>query len=220
MRHVRATDVEGPGDIVRIGDHQRIGALPRDLGHDLRQLVLGRLAGIAQVMQRHRTERRGGAVLPDRIDRIAFDRDQLGAGLGAGFREPLDALGGVQPGIEAEPEARRQVLFDPGAGRGLDDIDHSEQGGVSLRRRLQRVAPVCEQHRAVGQHDGKAGRASEAGDIGQPFLARGHIFVLVAVGARQHEAVEVTLLQFGAQGGHPRRGVGGVRRLFKGLELG
>ena len=40
--HVRAADIEGPGDRMRIGDHERVGLELLDLGADARELVLGR----------------------------------------------------------------------------------------------------------------------------------------------------------------------------------
>mgnify|MGYP003694135355 CR=1 FL=1 len=76
MGDVGAADVEGPGDGVRIGDDQRVGAQLADLGADARELVVRRLAGEAQVMQRDRAERRRRAVGPDRVDQVGLDRDQ------------------------------------------------------------------------------------------------------------------------------------------------
>ena len=42
VRHVRAADVEGPGDRVRIGHHQRVGLELCDLGADQREFCLPR----------------------------------------------------------------------------------------------------------------------------------------------------------------------------------
>ena len=84
VRDIGAADVEGPGDRVRIGDDQRVGLELGDLGPDGRELGLGGLAGKTHVVQRHRAERRGRAVLPQLVDRIGVDRDQRGAGIGAG----------------------------------------------------------------------------------------------------------------------------------------
>ena len=71
-------------------------------------------------------------------------------------------------------------------------------------RDLQRVAAVDEQHRPLHQHDGGAGGAGKAGEPGEPLLARRHIFVLVAVGARNDQAGQAAPRQFGAQRGNAR----------------
>ena len=43
------------------------------------------------------------------------------------------------------------------------------------------------------------GRAGEAGEPDQPRLAGGHVFALMAVGARHDEAVELAAFEFRAQ---------------------
>ena len=80
-----------------------------------------------------------------------------------------------------------------------------EEFRIDLRRRLHGVAAVHEQRRALGQHDGGARRAGEAGEPGQPFLAGRQVFVLLAVGARHHESVQPAPLKLGAQGSNARR---------------
>ena len=57
--------------------------------------------------------RRGGALLPDRVDRIALDRHQLRARLGAGGLQPFDCRRRVQPRVESEAVAGLQFLRDP-----------------------------------------------------------------------------------------------------------
>ncbi len=88
-----------------------------------------------------------------------------------------------------------------------------EQRHVDLVAHLQQIAAVDEDDGAVGQYDGGAGRAREAGEPDEPFLGRRHIFVLMAVGARHDEAVEAAALQLGAQ----RRKTAGARRPFAGI---
>ncbi len=100
----------------------------------------------------------------------------------------------------------------------------ANSGAVDLLARLQRVAAVDEQHRALHQHDRGAGRAGEAGEPGEPLLARRHVFVLVAVGARHDEAGQSAARQLGAQrrdARRARRALGAiVERLEPGLEHG
>ena len=107
---------------------------------------------------------------------------------------------GVQPGIVAELGAALEILLEPLVGRVVDQMLDGKDLRIGLRRRLHGVAAVDEQHRALGQHDRNAGRAGEAGEPGEALFARRQIFVLLAVGARHHEAVEPAALEFGAQG--------------------
>ena len=65
-----------------------------------------------------------------------------------------------------------------------------EDVGVDLIAHLQRIAPVDEDHGAVGEHDRDAGRTGEAGEPGEALFRRRQIFVLIAVGARDDEAGE------------------------------
>ena len=90
---------------------------------------------------------------------------------------------------------------------------------IDLVARLQGVAAVHEQHRAVGKHDRAAGRAGEAGEPGQALLRRRDIFVLMRVGARQDEAGEPARLQIGAQRREPRGGLRAGGGVVEGLEL-
>ena len=86
--------------------------------------------------------------------------------------------------------------------------------------RLHGVAAVDEQHRALVQHDGGTGRAGKAGEPGEPRLARRQIFILLAVGARDHEAIEPAAVELGAQGGDAGRACRALARILEGLETG
>ena len=157
------------------------------------------------------TGRRRRTVAPQGVDRIAIDRDEFGAGAGAGLAQLLDAVACVQPRIVAEPRARFQVLRQPLVGRVLDQMLDGEDALVDLRIGLHGVAAVDEHGGLVVQHDRGAGRAGEAGEPGEPLFARRQIFVLLAVGARHDEAVEPAALEFGAQGRDAGRALARVR---------
>lgn len=101
MGNVGAADVEGPGHRMAVGQHQRIDPKLVDLGPDLRDLRGLGDPRILQAVDSDRGERRLRPVLPDRIDRIAVDGDQLGAGLGAGRGEALGCRRSVQPRIKS-----------------------------------------------------------------------------------------------------------------------
>ena len=170
----------------------------------LRRCLAG-LAGELDGMRQHRRERRRRAVGPHRVDRVLLDRHEAAAGALRGAREALVAVDGMQPRIEAELAALGQIGGDPGLGRFLGDLVRHEGVGIDLAAHRQRVAAVDEDRGRVGQHDGEAGRAAEAGQPGQALRAARHVFALMLVGARHDEAVEAAPLQLGAQGGQPRR---------------
>jgi len=147
VRDIGAPHVEGPGRRMRIGNHDGVGA----------QLVFGALAGEAHIVQRHRAERRRRPVAPDRIDQVGLDSDQRHARAGGGFAEPFRVFHRVQPGIVAEAVAAREILLDPTVGRSVDEMLDGEQCRVDLLLRLQCIAAIDEQHRAIHQHEGGAG---------------------------------------------------------------
>jgi hypothetical protein len=190
VRHVAAADVEQPRHILRIGHHQRVGGDLFHFGMHALELVRSRLAGIAQLVRHHGAERRLRPVGPDGIDRIVFDRDQHGARRCAGLGKPLGAFDRMQPRRIAEFGSGRQIVFDPQRRRRFDHVRDGKNRAVDFLLHLHLIAAVDEDHRAVGEHDGDAGRAGEAGEPSQLLGARRHIFVLKAVGVRHDEAVE------------------------------
>ena len=173
MRDVGAADVEGPGHRMRIRQHQRIGAELCDLAADAPELVGLRFAGELRAVNRDRAERRGGALGPHRIERIAVDRDQFGAGLGAGRRQPLGCRRSVQPWIKSEAVAGHEVLCQPGFRRRLDQRLDAPGLAVDLFGRLQGVAAVDENRGLLGQHDRQSGRSGKAGQPRQPLFGSG-----------------------------------------------
>ena len=140
-------------------------------------------------------------VAPHGVDGIGIDRHEVAAGALAGAGEAVVAVDGHQPGIEAELAALGQVLGDPRLGRFLGDLVRHEGVGIDLGAHRQRVAAVDEDRRAIGQHDGEAGRAAEAGEPREPLRAPRHVLALMLVGARHDEAVEAALPELGAQRG-------------------
>jgi hypothetical protein len=173
-----------------IRQHQRVAAELVHLAFDARQLVGLRFPRELQAVQRDLRERRGRALGPDRIDRILLDRDQFGAGLGAGGRQALGRSGRMQPGIVAEPVARLQVLRQPAFRRRVDQRFDRPGLAIDLLCGLQGVATIDEHGRRVGEHDREASRAGEAGEPGQPLGGRRNVFPQVLVGARDDEAGE------------------------------
>ena len=220
MRHVGAADVEGPGHVLRIRHHQHIGAQFDEFGADARELVGGALAGEVEVAQRHASRRRGRALAPQPIDRVAVDRHQFGAGRGAGAAQSVGILGRVQPGIVAELGAALEIWLEPSLGRVVHQMRDGENTGVDLVGRLHGIAAVDEQRGALVEHDRRPGRAGKAGEPSQPLLAGRQIFVLLAVGARHDETIKSAPLQLGAQGSDACRRRRALARIVEGLEAG
>jgi hypothetical protein len=74
----------------------------------------------------------------------------------------------------------------------MHDLDHA---GIGLVARLQRIAPVNEQDRAVGKHNGAARRSGESCQPRQALFAGRQVLVLLAVGVRDDKAFEAAFVQ-------------------------
>ena len=122
MSDIGAANVERPGDVLRIGDQQRVGAQLRNLGADPFELVRCCLTRELGVAQTDRAGRRGWTILPQRVDGIAVDGDELGAGSRAGLLQSFGLLAGVQPRIVCELGAALEVVGDPLIGRTLHQM--------------------------------------------------------------------------------------------------
>ena len=95
-----------------------------------------------------------------------------------------------------------------------------EDRGVDLLGRLQGIASVDEDRGAVGQHHGDPGRAGEAGQPCQPLIRRRHVFILVAIGTGNDEAVEPAACELGTQGRNPAGDRRALAAVFERLEAG
>ena len=173
-------------------------------------------------MHGDRAKRRRRALGPYRIQRVAIDRDQFRAGLGAGSSQPFGGGRGMQPGIEAEAVAGGEMLRQPGFRRRIDQRLDAPGLGVDLFCRLQRIAAIDEHGGRLRQHDRLAGGTGKAGQPGQPLVRRRDIFVLLLVGAGNHESGQIAPRQFLAEGRQPRgqrhAGFGFLECLEKGFE--
>src|SRR5262249_12381716 len=79
---------------------------------------------------------------------------------------------------------------------------------------------VDEQHRALGENDGGAGRSGEAGEPGKPLLVRRQIFILMAISVGHYEAVKPPPCKFSPQGREASSGFRRLRGVVESLELG
>jgi hypothetical protein len=71
-------------------------------------------------MDRHQAKGGRRAFGPHRIERVAVDRDQFGAGLGAGRGQSLGCRRSVQPWVKTEAVASDEMLNQPVFRRRID----------------------------------------------------------------------------------------------------
>ena len=171
-------------------------------------------------MNGNRAERRGRALGPHRIQRVAVDRDQLRARLGAGGGQTLGCRGSVQPRVKTEAVAGREMLGQPVFRRRIGQRLDMPGLAVDLLGGLQRIAAIDENGGLARQDDGHAGRAGEAGQPGQPLFGGRDIFVLLLIGARNHESRQLPPCQLLAEGGQPCGQRHAAFGFFECLEMG
>jgi hypothetical protein len=112
------------------------------------------------------------------------------------------------------------VPFQPAFRRRIDQRLDLPGLEVDLLCRLQRVAAIDEHRRLARQHHRHAGRSGKAGQPGKPLFGRRDIFVLLLIGAGNHESGELAPRQLLAECGQPRTQRHAAFRLLKGLEVG
>ena len=178
------------------GEQGHLGALGGDNGADAVAPRLAGLAGIFHGLRQYGRQRGRRPIAPHGVERIEVERHEAAAGASAGTGVAFLAIDCLQPGIEAEPGIRRQVLGDPAFRRFLRNLMWDEGLGIDLMADLKRIAAVDENGGAVGEHDGKPRRAGEACQPGQPLGLAGDIFALMFIGSRHDKAVEFPLFQF------------------------
>ncbi len=203
-----------------VRQHQRVDAEFLDLEPDPLQLLGLDLAGKLRTVDGDGAERRGRALGPDLVERVGLDGDQLRAGLGAGRGQPLGCRRSVQPGVKTEAVAGHQVPGQPVFRWRVDQRLDMPGLAVDLLCRLQRVAAIDEHGRLAGQHDGQTRRAGEAGQPGQPLFRGRDIFVLLLIGAGNHESGQLAARQLLAEGGQPRGQRDAAFGLLECLEMG
>ena len=212
VRHVRAADVEQPGNRIGQRQHHRVLAVLAQRRLQLADLLLGRLAGI---LQRVRDDRDPWAA-PDAPCPTRDRPDCCASGFSL---MPLlaDRLGQLLDG--ARPNAARdrsrprrrppacapatRTAWRPGISR------ISNMPSVDLGARLHRVAAVDEQRRRVARDHGQTGRAGEARQPRQPLGGGRRRTRPVLVGARHQHGVEAAL---GHQIAQPCHALGRGRR--------
>src|SRR3546814_17322788 len=105
----------------------------------------------------------------------------------------------MQPGVVGKALARLQARLQPGCQGLIGHVARREKRGVDLLDDLQGVAAVDEDGGFLQQDAGKAGRALEAGEPGQPLGCGRDVLALVLVAAGYQEALDAAPGEFPAE---------------------
>ena len=127
-------------------------------------LLLGRLAGIFQRVRHDGPLGGAGRALPHtRSTGLRASGFSLMPLSPTRLGQLLDGVGRMQPGIETDHGARRQLALQPLGQPGAPGSRRiSNMPSVDLGGRLHRVAAIDEQRRRVARDHGETGRAGEA----------------------------------------------------------
>ena len=147
----------------------------------IRQFFRSRLAGEAQVVGHHGSQRGRRLVRPDGIDRVV--------GAGQHFAPALPSAERIR---STHPTVWSHGSYPSRPPWGSTDAAQSACGssvrclywnnaGRYFRLDLERVAAIDEDGGLIQHHDGKPGRAGEPGNPGQPVGTRRNIFPLVLI---------------------------------------
>jgi hypothetical protein len=204
---------------VAVRQHQRLDPELVHFEPDPLEFLGLDLAGKLHAMNGNRAERRGRALGPHLVQRVAVDRDQLRAHLGAGGGQALGCRRSVQPGVKTEAVAGHEVLGQPVFRRRIGQRLDMPGLAVDLLGGLQRIAAIDENGRLAGQDDRHAGRAGEAGQPGQPLFGGRDILVLLLIGAGNHEPGQLPPRQLLAKDAKPRGQRDAALGFFECLEM-
>ncbi len=200
MRDVLAADIERPGDGVERREYRGVGMMLDQPVADLGALLRRGLARIFVRLDDEVRFRRLGTVGPDLVDRIAFDRHQLGAAAGKRFLRLLHPVARVQPRVIADARAFGRMFLEPLRRARLGHRLIAPLGRADLLADLEGVAAVDEDRGLLWEDDGRAGGTLEAGQPGEALRVASDIFAHMLVGERDDEAVELLGLQLFAKG--------------------
>src|SRR5258708_39930979 len=105
MGHVLTPNVERPGDRIERGQDCRIGMVLPEPVTDLSALFGGRLARILIGLDDQMCLRCFRPILPDFVDGVTLDRDELSTSCGKGRFCLLHPITSVKPGVVADTRA-------------------------------------------------------------------------------------------------------------------
>ena len=196
---VGAAHVEQPCHRIERADHGRVVSFALQPVGDLGALVGAGAAGETVIMRDGSRLARLGPVAPDRVDRIAVDRDQFDALLGEQLLSLFRPADAVQPCVVADLRALRRIGGDPFGRASRGHVLVIVELAVDLFAHLYGVAAVGEHGGPVLQHHRAACAAAEAGQPVQALGIGADIFAHVLVGNRHDETVEAPLFEFGPE---------------------
>ena len=129
---IRPANIECPGDVLRVGNEQCVGAQARHFRTDTLEFVGRAFAGELEFAQSDGPGRRRRPVAPQRVDWIVVDRDQLRARGGAGSFQLFSLVACVQPRVVTDFGASVQILLKPLIERTLDQVLDRKNSAINL----------------------------------------------------------------------------------------
>jgi len=114
----------------------------------------------------------------------------------------------MEPRVITDPSTFGRMFSQPFRRAGFRYGGIVPQGGIDLVAYLEGIAPVDEDHRALGfvrnrKHDGGSSGAVEPGEPLQPLGVGTDIFAHMFVGDRYDEAIQLAPGEFFPQGIEP-----------------
>jgi hypothetical protein len=200
---VGPADIECPGDRIERRENCRVGLLLLQPFGDLGALFGRAPARIFVGLDDQPGIRGLGPVPPDSVDRVALDRDKLGAAALECLARFFHPVAGVEPRVVADASALLRMLLQPVGDAGFGYRLVAPVLAVDLRADLKRVAAVDEDRRFLRKHDRRARRTLEAGQPREALSVASDIFAHMLVGQRHDEAVEPVAFQLLAKRGEP-----------------
>ncbi|MNQ76515.1 hypothetical protein D3C85_913580 [compost metagenome] len=176
--HVRAAQIEEPGDVVQRGDEMHVGAVRAHGLADLGQLVGAGDTGFGRHMFVDAGAGQARPVRPDLVQQVLADF-QRGAGSGGSGGQGAECAQAQHLPVHADDLARLGIGGQPVhmAGRGGQrDLHELHAGAGQLRFGLHPVAAVHPQAGKVGRDHQRADRPREARQPTPPLPAGRQVF--------------------------------------------
>ncbi len=154
-----------------------------------------RLARKLGRLRKDRAGRRRWLIGPDPVDQVVAAQERH---RGQPVLKAAQGLDGVQPGVESDPSAIGQGLFNPVRKGRFGPVDGCKDIR-DLRLDLHAIAAVDKDARRVAQRHAMARRAGEPRQPSEPVIPPRDVFALMRIGPGNDEAVKPVVLERLAQ---------------------
>ena len=190
MRDIGPANVERPRHTIQRADDRRVIAAFVQPIADGTALLSTVLAGILIIEHDQLRIRRCWLIGPHGVNGVAVDSDKFCAFGFEGCTSCVRPAFGVEPGIIANPRARRRMMAQPVRQAGFGHADIGPVLAIYLLTHLQRVAPIGEDRRFFAQYDRCPGGPAKAREPRQPLSIVTNIFGHMFITDGHDKAVE------------------------------